>query len=49
MGISDADAYFGKVVFTGSHENAMLALGAGHGGRSPPTSGPATMIRRSRR
>jgi len=26
MGISDADSYFGKVVFTGSHENAMLAL-----------------------
>jgi len=29
MGISDADAYFGKVVFTGSHENAMLALAQG--------------------
>src|SRR6201990_3461594 len=29
MGISDADAYFGKVVFTGSHENAMLALSQG--------------------
>src|SRR5260370_4875911 len=26
MGISDADTYFGKVVFTGSHENALLAL-----------------------
>lgn len=29
MGISDADRYFGKVVFTGSHENAMLALAQG--------------------
>src|SRR3979411_2739032 len=29
MGISDADAYFGKVVFTGSHENALLARGQG--------------------
>ena len=29
MGISDADSYFGKVVFTGSHENAMLALTQG--------------------
>ena len=29
MGISDADTYFGKVVFTGSHENAMLALAQG--------------------
>ena len=29
MGISDADGYFGKVVFTGSHENAMLALSQG--------------------
>ena len=29
MGISDADSYFGKVVFTGSHENAMLALAQG--------------------
>ena len=29
MGISDADAYFGKVVFTGSHENAVLALAQG--------------------
>jgi phosphonate transport system substrate-binding protein len=28
-GISDADAYFGKVVFTGSHENAVLALAHG--------------------
>lgn len=26
MGISDAEAYFGKVVFAGSHENALLAL-----------------------
>ena len=25
----DADSYFGKVVFTGSHENAMLALAQG--------------------
>ena len=29
LGISDADGYFGKVVFTGSHENAMLALAQG--------------------
>jgi phosphonate transport system substrate-binding protein len=29
MGISDADSYFGKVVFAGSHENAMLALAQG--------------------
>ena len=29
MGISDVDAYFGKVVFTGSHENAILALAQG--------------------
>jgi len=29
MGISDADTYFSKVVFTGSHENAMLALSQG--------------------
>ncbi len=29
MGITDADAYFGKVVFTGSHENALLALSQG--------------------
>jgi len=29
MGISDADGYFGKVVFTGSHENAILALAQG--------------------
>ncbi|HEX7564877.1 MAG TPA: PhnD/SsuA/transferrin family substrate-binding protein, partial [Bradyrhizobium sp.] len=29
MGISDADSYFGKVVFTGSHENALLALSQG--------------------
>lgn len=29
MGISDADSYFGKVVFTGSHENALLALTQG--------------------
>jgi len=28
-GISDVDAYFGKVVFTGSHENAILALAQG--------------------
>ena len=26
MGIADADTYFSKVVFTGSHENAILAL-----------------------
>ncbi|ABE41042.1 Phosphonate-binding periplasmic protein [Rhodopseudomonas palustris BisB5] len=29
MGISDAEGYFGKVVFTGSHENAILALAQG--------------------
>lgn len=29
MGIADADAFFSKVVFTGSHENAMLALSQG--------------------
>jgi phosphonate transport system substrate-binding protein len=29
MGIPDADAYFSKVVFTGSHENAVLALAQG--------------------
>jgi phosphonate transport system substrate-binding protein len=29
LGISDAEAYFGKVVFTGSHENALLALTQG--------------------
>ena len=29
LGISDADAYFSKVVFTGSHENALLALTQG--------------------
>jgi phosphonate transport system substrate-binding protein len=29
MGISDADAYFGKVIFAGSHENAILALAQG--------------------
>lgn len=29
MGIPDAEGYFGKVVFTGSHENAMLALAQG--------------------
>lgn len=29
MGITDADTYFGKVVFTGSHENALLALAQG--------------------
>jgi len=29
MGIPDAEAYFGKVVFTGSHENAVLALAQG--------------------
>lgn len=29
MGISDAEAYFGKIVFTGSHENALLALSQG--------------------
>lgn len=29
MGIPDAESYFGKVVFTGSHENAVLALAQG--------------------
>ncbi len=29
MNISDAESYFGKVVFTGSHENALLALSQG--------------------
>ena len=29
LGIHDADTYFSKVVFTGSHENAMLALAQG--------------------
>ena len=29
LGISDADTYFGKVVFSGSHENAILALTQG--------------------
>jgi phosphonate transport system substrate-binding protein len=29
MGISDADTYFSKVVFAGSHENALLALAQG--------------------
>ena len=29
MSISDAETYFGKVVFTGSHENALLALAQG--------------------
>lgn len=29
LGISDAEQYFSKVVFTGSHENAMLALSQG--------------------
>ncbi|MFX4967357.1 PhnD/SsuA/transferrin family substrate-binding protein, partial [Acinetobacter baumannii] len=29
MGIHDAEGYFSKVVFTGSHENAMLALSQG--------------------
>jgi phosphonate transport system substrate-binding protein len=29
MGLGDAETYFGKVVFTGSHENAMLALAQG--------------------
>src|SRR5262249_21767661 len=28
-GIADAEGYFGKVVFTGSHENAVLALAQG--------------------
>ena len=29
MGITNADGYFSKVVFTGSHENAILALAQG--------------------
>jgi phosphonate transport system substrate-binding protein len=29
IGITDADTYFSKVVFTGSHENAILALAQG--------------------
>ena len=29
MGIHDAEGFFGKVVFTGSHENAVLALAQG--------------------
>ena len=29
MGIPDAESYFSKVVFTGSHENAILALAQG--------------------
>ena len=29
LGIADADKYFGKVVYTGSHENALLALAQG--------------------
>ncbi|MCP3379695.1 phosphonate ABC transporter substrate-binding protein [Bradyrhizobium sp. CCGUVB4N] len=29
MGIADVDTYFSKVVFTGSHENAILALAQG--------------------
>ena len=29
MGIPDAETYFSKVVFTGSHENAILALAQG--------------------
>jgi len=29
LGIPDAEGYFSKVVFTGSHENAMLALAQG--------------------
>ena len=29
LGIPDAEGYFGKVVFTGSHENAILALSQG--------------------
>lgn len=29
MGVADAETYFGKVVFTGSHENAVLALAQG--------------------
>ena len=28
-GITDAEGYFGKVIFTGSHENAVLALAQG--------------------
>ncbi|MGJ5178334.1 phosphonate ABC transporter substrate-binding protein [Bradyrhizobium oligotrophicum] len=29
MGVTDAETYFGKVVFAGSHENAVLALAQG--------------------
>ena len=29
LGVADAEQYFSKVVFTGSHENAMLALAQG--------------------
>ncbi|MCC8949443.1 phosphonate ABC transporter substrate-binding protein [Bradyrhizobium sp. Arg62] len=29
MGIANAESFFGKVVFTGSHENAVLALSQG--------------------
>ncbi|MFX4910620.1 PhnD/SsuA/transferrin family substrate-binding protein, partial [Acinetobacter baumannii] len=29
LGIPDAEGYFSKVVFTGSHENAILALSQG--------------------
>ncbi len=29
LGISDVDTYFGKAVYTGSHENALLALTQG--------------------
>lgn len=29
IGIADAESYFGKVVFAGSHENAVLALAQG--------------------
>jgi phosphonate transport system substrate-binding protein len=29
MQITDAESYFSKVVFTGSHENALLALAQG--------------------
>jgi len=29
MGVADAETYFSKVVFTGSHENAVLALAQG--------------------
>ncbi|CCD97396.1 putative PhnD protein, phosphonate ABC transporter, exported protein [Bradyrhizobium sp. ORS 375] len=29
MGVTDAETYFGKVVFAGSHENAILALAQG--------------------